>query len=150
MWDIAARYHELVDPLNSGEGVRGTGELVPLMPATYTESVREFERLYDLMRNRAKQESFRGVSVGTLRWHILEYHLKAEKVVRIEPVRVLKGRKRVQLRDANGDLVVRLNVGYRRHPDAREGRAVDGIEWIAGRWGLRSEPMLPRELLVAA
>jgi hypothetical protein len=48
----------------------------------------------------------------------------------------------VQLRHPDGSLVMRPNIGYRRHPDAREGKAADGIEWIASRWGLSSEPML--------
>jgi hypothetical protein len=94
LWEIAERYHELVDPLNSGEGIRGTGELVPLMPRTYTATVKEFERLFAVMRNQARQQAFRGESLGTLRWHILEYHLKAERIVRLEVVTVKQGRRK--------------------------------------------------------
>jgi hypothetical protein len=141
LWEIAEEHDELVCPLNGGEGVRGTGESVPMMPPTYSATVREFERLMGVMRNQARQQAFRGCAVGTLRWHVLEYLLKPERVVRAETVKVRKGRRLVELRHPDGSLVMRPVVGYaRRDPGARKDRAADGIEWIAEHWSLSFEP----------
>jgi hypothetical protein len=141
LWDIAELYDELVCPLNGGEGVRGTGESVVMMPPTYTATVKEFERLLGVMRNQARQQAFRGESLGTLRWHILEYLLKPQRIVRLQTVKVRKGRRLVELRHPNGDLVMRPVVGFTgRDPGARKERAEDGLEWIAARWGLAYPP----------
>jgi hypothetical protein len=142
---IAERYHELVDTLNGPSGIRGDGDALALMPVTYTQTVREFERLMGRMRNQAKQQAYAGHSLGRLRWHILEYHIKAEPVIRREPVIAIKNGKPVHLKDADGKPAYRRSIQpeqYRRHPDAREVKATLGLEWMALNWGLKSEPML--------
>lgn len=144
LWEIAERYHEFTETLVSA-GIPGNGETFGVleMPDTYTPTVREFERLLGVMHNQAKQKSFRGVGLGRLRWHLLEWHLKAERVIRREPVTAKKNGKVVVLRDADGLMVVRPVIGFRRHRDAREERARDAVAWMAENWGLFSEPMLP-------
>lgn len=150
LWEIAERYTDLVEPLNGPTLVAGDGESLAVMPGTYTPTVREFERLMAVMRNQAKQKAFRGTSLGKLRWHILEWHLKAERVVRHQTVTAKRHGKVVPLRSGDGTTVQRLVVGYRRDPQAREQKARDGIAWMAENWALKHEPMLPEQIRVAA
>ena len=147
--EIADRYWELVDP-DHCNGMPGSGERLPQMPATYTPSVREFERLLNFMRNQAKQKAFNGESLGVLRWQVLAWHVDARKVIRHEPVMVFAHGKWGTVRDAEGELVTRPTISFHRHRQAREEKARWGLEWMAANWGLVSEPMLPDELLVAA
>lgn len=143
LWEIAERYHDYVDTLNGPTGVPGDGSGTDGMPKTYTATVREFERLLCLMRNQAKQQSFNGHSLGTLRWHIVEYHLKAQRVVRQQPILARKNGKMVALRTIDGKPATRPVLAYIRDPQVREQKARDGIAWMAQHWGLATEPMLP-------
>lgn len=132
--EVAERYGELVDPLQSGSGVRGTGELGLAMPRTYTATVREFERL---------AVELRSVDPG-LHWHLLEWFLKAERVIRHEPVWVTTASgKRRRMRGPGGFYVTRAMVGFRRHPGAVAELAFRAIGWIAEEWGLPVEPESP-------
>lgn len=147
--EIAARYHELVAPLNGPDHVRGDGGSLPLPPATYTASVREFERLLRLMRNQGRQLAYRGEPVCRLRWHVLAWFVDAVRVIDHHNVYVVRhGKKRLVLRP-DGKPETRPVLAHRRHPEAREEKAVWGLEWMADRWGLETEPMLPRELVAA-
>lgn len=143
LWEVAERYHEFTDPLNGPSGVPGSGELPSRMPWTYTATVREFERLLGVMRGSAGQDWFRDWRVLALRWHLLEWHLKAERVVRQEVVTRTVGRRVVVLLDAAGEPLRKPAVGVRRHPGAVEGRARDAVAWMAEGWGLACEPELP-------
>jgi hypothetical protein len=149
LWEIAESYSELVDPSFGPSGVRGSGELGLRMPWSYTGTVREFERLQQRLR----------VEDAVLGWHLLEWHLKAERVTRLETVTVLRGRRRVQLRHPDGSLVMRRTVTYRRHPGAVEGRWLEeerawaspsaraAVAWIATRFEFEPEiPVHPEEL----
>lgn len=144
LWEIAERYDELVSPLNGPADLRGSGERHAMMPASYTPTVQEFERLLGVMRNQAKQQAFRGHSIGTLRWHILEYCLKAVRTIKQQPVTVVKrGKKKpVPLRHKDGSPVTAPAFHYVRHPQARKEMAELGISWMAQNWGLKTEPML--------
>lgn len=148
--EIARRYHDLVCPLNGPDRIRGDGESVPRMPPTYTATVREFERLMGVMRSQARQQAAHGEAVGTLRWHILAWYVDAEPVTRHRNVYVARhGKKPRLLLKANGKPLTRPETGFRRHPQARKEKADWGLEWMAERWGLGTEPMLPRELTSA-
>jgi hypothetical protein len=142
---IAANYHQLVSPLNGPSGIRGDGQSDPAMPPTYTPTVREFERLMRLMRNQAKQQAHSGESLGTLRWHILAWHVNADRSPHQQPVVVTTntGKKRqLRRRDGRPELRVTHRNPPRRHPQARADKARLGIEWLAQNWGLRTEPEL--------
>jgi hypothetical protein len=145
---IASRYVELTEPCGK-DGIRGDGTGVSLMPRTYTATVKEFERLMGVMRNQAKQKAYAGWSLGKLSWHILEWFVKAEPVVRSRPLLVTgKGGKLVPAYESTGERAMIRTAAYLRNPDAREDRALLGLEWMAGAWALRIEPMLPDEIVV--
>lgn len=141
--EIAERYHELVDPLNGpGESV-GTGELLSLMPRTYTATVKEFERLVKLLR----------VEERELWGHVNGWWLSATtRTVWLCPrcgpchqsEHVHQGRK------TGKPLTVKCRRvrQWRRATGARESLALEGLNWVADRWGLGTEPMLPSEILV--
>jgi hypothetical protein len=133
LWEIAESYGDLVDPSFGPSGVRGSGELGLRMPWSYTGTVREFERLVGVLRG----------AEPVLRWHLLEYHLKAVRVVRFEVVRVQKGRRLVELRHPDGSLVMRRQVDFRRHPAAVKGQAEAAVRWLAAMWGAPFEPEIP-------
>jgi hypothetical protein len=146
---IALRYHELADPHNGPDRVRGDGDSVSLMPRTYTATVKEFERLMGVMRNQAKQKAYAGYSLGKLRWHVLEWYVKAEPVVRSRPLLVTgKGGKLVPAYESTGERAMIRTVAFIRDRDAREDRALLGLEWMAGSWALSHEPFLPDEIVV--
>lgn len=148
LWTIAGLYNELVDPLNGPAALRGDGDSVVRMPETYTQTVREYERLVALMRNQAKQQAFEGFSIGTLRWHLVEWHHRSVKVVKHEPVTVMKGKKRLNVRHPDGTPVTRPKVSYIRHKDANVKRAELAIRWMAKHWNEKlGEPMVPQAVL---
>lgn len=161
LWTIAENYQDLVDPLNSRAGIHGTGEALALTPATYTSTVREFERLMTTMRNDRHRSLItlgagERVSVRSLHWHLLEYHLKAVRTTRAPKLTIARGhtpRKLVKLQvDDQGSPLPQFRV--HRHPQARLELAAAACEWQAENWGLSHEPMLPaamtEPMLVAA
>lgn len=143
--ELADRYAELVDPLASRSGVAGDGGSLPLPPPTYTGSVREFERLMVAMRLEA-----RPLWTHVMAWHIDVMHTArwlcgtCDRMTHEEVHRH---------RDRQGrpyEVTGRRVVFTVRHPAANERRAREGLGWMAERWGLDHEPMLPRELTVMA
>lgn len=155
LWTIAENYMDLVDPLNSRAGIHGTGEALALTPATYTSTVREFERLMGVMRNDRHRSlitltSGEKVSVRSLRWHLLEYHLKAVRTTRAPKLMIARGhtRKLVKLQvDDHGAPLPQFRV--HRHAQARIEFAAAATEWQATNWGLSHEPMLPAAMTEA-
>lgn len=161
LWTIAANYQDLVDPTASA-GIQGDGNTfgLQLTPATYTSTVREFERLMTTMRNDRHRAlitltSGERVSVRKLHWHLLEYHLKAVRTTRAPKLTIARGhaRKLHKLQvDQHGAPLPQFRV--HRHPQARIELAVAATEWQADNWGLSHEPMLPsamtEPMLVAA
>jgi hypothetical protein len=146
---IALRYHELADPHNGPDRVRGDGDSVSLMPRTYTATVKEFERLMGVMRNQAKQQAYAGWPLGKLRWHIMAWFVDAQPVVRSRPLLVTgKGGKLVPAYEATGERAMVRTAAFIRNPDAREDRALLGLGWMAEAWALKVEPMLPQEIVV--
>ena len=142
--EIADRYWELVDP-NHRNGERGSGDREVKMPASYTNSVKEFERLLNVMRNQGRQKAFKGEPLCVLRWQVLAWHVNARKIIRHEPVLVFARGRWQQVRDPEtGELVTRPTVNFSRDRQAREEKARLGLEWMAENWGLLSEPMLPK------
>lgn len=158
---ILTDLHELSDPLRSGQGFGSGG--IPLMPhakgcsiircSCPRQSVVEVERLLALMRNQAKQQAVEGIPVGTLRWHVVAWYVEARRVVTFEQVPRKKGHKTLVpagqdiLRDRKtGETIPARQVErWTRHPDARKDRADLGVRWMAERWALELEPMLPVE-----
>lgn len=161
--ELLERYHELTDPVRSGNRSGLTG--VTLMPHERScalhergrqctcsfRAVTELERLLALMRNRAKQEAYGGYSLGVLRFHVVAWYVDVERVASWHPIVVKRGRTRVAvgqevLRDVSGRWVPSVRVEHppRRDPHARRERAELGVEWLAKRWALEVEPSLPR------
>lgn len=167
--ELLARYHELVDPLNGPGGVRGDGEAVALMPRTYTASVRELERIVRGMRDNGHQLVRLGdlvdglapaqqqmrLSVRALWWQINARYIAAPVRIAVTEVteKVLDKHGRVK-RGRNGEVL--MEVKKRRAPEplldprVNEKIVSAAVAWMAGAWSLASEPMLPRNLLVAA
>lgn len=169
---IAERYHELVDPMLSATGVRGSGDRLPLSPhephclvltreghgrrcTCAYRTVTEFERLmaqmrYDRHTSLILTAPGEKHSLRRLRWHILAWYTDATIVRRHVPVTVAKGKKlkvvRDQeiLRDEQGQWVPsRLAKQTFRLPGARQALADAGLRWMAVNWGLRHSPELP-------
>jgi len=119
----------------------------------WRQDVGEVERLLGVMRNQARQQAFRGVSLGTLRWHVLAWYVNVDRVASWHPVKLRRGKRppvasgQQVLRDREGRWVPAVRVEHppRRDPQAREARALDGVAWMAERWSLGHEPMLPAE-----
>ena len=133
-------YNDLADPCQSGNGGTQGSDGLTLMPATYTDSVRELERLLKLMREDRGlsliQTSQGKVSVRKLHWHVSEWFIRCTTANRwvTEPARTRSGKKTTRR--------VRAIVTV-RNPAVDE-RLVDaGVRWLAENWGLDSEPMLP-------
>lgn len=137
--EIASRYEELVDTPGR-TGVPGSGEYGPRMPRTYTATVKEFERLLKRMRNQAKQKAYGGYSLGTLWWHLVQWHVHPRGRVQ----RVVAVRQKVK--GGRSMVVYTPTMVVVRHPDSREERAVLALEWMSEHWGLGVEPMVPDEL----
>lgn len=130
---LLERYVELVDPMQSGNGSGDTG--LRLMPATYTASVRELERLMQRMRQERRSQW----------WHVSERYIRAEHVLRdVKVKRRTKHGKTVT--------VVERQVVTSYHPGVRLEKVRRGVAWLADEWDARriGEPMLPRDVQVAA
>lgn len=162
---LLERHAELTDPVRAGTGKGGPGVLVmpharrcailtssPPRCTCWRRDVVEVERLLALMRNQAKQQAYHGVSVGTLRHHVLAWYVNATRVGQWQPIVVRKGRKlsvptgQDVLRTRSGRVVpARYHVSWLREPDARHDRALLGVLWMAEHWGLGHEPMFATE-----
>lgn len=129
---LLERYAELVDPMQVRDGT-GDGTDVNLMPRTYTPTVRELERLLIRMRTERRSQW----------WHVTERYLRCQhKTMDVHVKRKAKNGKTVK--------VLERQVVTTWHPGVKNERVRRGIEWLADQWSLPTEPMIPRELLVAA
>jgi hypothetical protein len=165
---LLERYAELVDPQQSRGGL-GSGERLPLMPATYTASVRELERLLRVMRddrvNRVvgRGPDGRALTPRRLWWHVNAWFLAAETVT-VRPPKVTRKNRGKQLRrqpldEQGAPLPVYLDkrdgktkrlVRVLRPAGADERIAELGVRYLASVWSAGFEPMLPDELRDAA
>lgn len=154
LWRIAELYGDLVDPLQSGAGIPGTGESIPMLSESlYTPTVREFERLLKTMKDdrhaalRTLEDGSKA-SVRQCRWHLVEWHIRAERTLNWPSLKVKAnaGRKLVKLPlDEDGRPLPAVRVT--RHPQAREELAVEAVRWMAAHWRLATEPMLPQAVI---
>jgi hypothetical protein len=141
---LLERYDDLVDPQQAGHSANLTG--VPLMPPTYTDSVRELERLLRRMRDDRSEPLLRvgerKVSVRACWWHINTRYIACTRVIKVEMVRrrgkhgkhiTVPERHVITLANGSEDAIVKR-----------------GVQWIADAWSLKHEPMLPDEAKVAA
>ena len=107
-----------------------TSPSVMMDPLYHAGTFRELEESLRWMRNQAKQQAYRGVSVGVLRWHVRKWWIELEMVQRRVVVR--------RLRVKGGRLVEEF--GWRmvpvRDPQVREQKALWGAEWIDLQWPL--------------
>lgn len=152
LWRIAELYNDLTDPLNGPSDIRGTGELTAgLDPKLYTPTVKEYERLVKLMRDDHHHPLIVTPtgkhSIRSLWWHLEHWHHRAQKVIRHYPVTTKNHGKIITLRNADGSPVTRPTIAYLRDPKASEQKAQLAITWIAQRWNLPVEPMLPAPVI---
>ena len=158
--ELLERYHDLVDPLTSA-GIPGDGATagILLMPATYTASVRELERLIRLLRDDHHGPIVKWTHNGQryeasprrLWWHLNAYYIDVVHVLHVPSLKQPKN-KRKQLRRAAVDQDGRAlpQVRVLRKAEARYPIALKALEHIAEAWSLPHEPMLPRELAAHA
>lgn len=133
---ILERYSELVDPMQSRSTV-GDGVAIPLMPGTYTPTVREVERILNAMRDSGHP------LLRRLWWNLHERYIAATtRTVSRTVTRKVKGGKRLTVTERHVQPVFDHRVNERM--------VSLGVRWVASEWSLRGEPMLPRELQVSA
>lgn len=129
--ELLERFNELCDPMQSGNGEGDTG--LRLMPATYSASVRELERLLTRMREVRRSQW----------WHVTERYIRATSVLRdVQVKRKGKNGKTVTLTERH--VVAVYDRGVRLEKVRR------GVEWLASEWSLPHEPMLPDAILAAS
>lgn len=165
---LLTSYHQLVDPLQQGSGNGPTGVL--LMPATYTPSVRELERILKAMRDDPRNAILRHedgtkrildgkpVTPRRLWWHANAWYIQCERVTvrpTLKASRNAKGKLSRLRVDEHGqplavDTTGRPLVRVLRAPEARYQLAQAALQHIAENWALPHEPMLPTELATAA
>ena len=141
--ELLERFNELTDPMQSGNGDGDSG--LRLMPATYTPSVRELERLIVKLREERHN----------VWWHLNERYLKAVQSTAWECPKC-KGvshaathshrDKRGKLSSYKGVRVLRTSWSERVNPVKVE----TGVRWVASEWTLKHEPMLPDVVLAAS
>lgn len=134
---IAERYQELVEPAGSN-GLPGSGEHVPLMPRTYTATVRAFESLYRVCPARS---SVLGWFMGPTRttWGCPECGQPTGEGVR--HIHRIEGKPRK---------VDRVRIVVKHREAGMASLAESGILWMAEEWCWPFEPMRPDEIMVAA
>lgn len=118
----------------------------PKGPVYVADSAPEGAGMQLLLRARREGLIVVSSSIGVLRWHLVEWFLKAETVTKHYPVTVIRGGRRVALTHRGGEPVTRPEIVARRSPNARQHLAMLGISWMADHWSLALEPMIPREL----
>lgn len=151
---LLEHYHDLTDPMQM-RNEPGEGGGLLLMPATYTASVRELERLLRRMRDDRTHPLLtlptgEKVSVRACWWHLNEWYLKATQTL-TTPNTTPKRSKGKQLKraqvDEHGQPLKHTRV--LRNAEARHQTALRGVQWLADNWSLTHEPMLPQELIAA-
>ena len=160
---LLERYTELVDPMQMrNEPGEGSGLL--LMPATYTASVRELERLIRQLRDtrhgpivkwaakneRDQPETF-AASPRALWWHLNGWYIQVERRIVVPPLRPTRNKRKQLVRlPADDDGRPLGHVRVSRVAGARYPIALKAVETLAELWSLPHEPFLPRELQHAA
>ena len=143
IYQLLERWDDLVEP---GVHVDAPGDraYIPLMPSTYTPTVRELERLLKVMRSERRSQW----------WHVTERYLRSS--VRVIEVPVKNGRVKLPPHTTHlaggiqrGDKTARLTVKT-WNPAVRAEKVRRGVAWLAIGWSLPHEPMLPNELLAVA
>lgn len=141
--ELLERLTELSDPMQSGNGDGDTG--VRLMPSCYTPSVRHLEELMVKLREERHN----------VWWHVNERYIRAvhttafrcPKCKGVSHAAIHRHRdKRGKPASYHGVREARLSWNER----VNNAKVQQGVEWLAARWALQHEPMLPRELQVAA
>lgn len=145
--ELLERYRELVEPL-AGNGYGSSGQVTPLPPSTYTPSVRELERLMRKMREGSTAKTVvlpngSRTSIRSLWWNVNERYIRATPIIRDVTVhRRTKHGKRLT--------VIERQVIPVFHRDVDDAKVAAGVAWIAARWSIPNEPMLPPELKIAS
>lgn len=140
---LLGSWEDLVDPQQS-RGTFGDDSSVGfgLMPASYSPSVRELERLLRALK----------VADRALWWQLHQRFMRSERK---------RGLRRVKVTGANGKRkLVTVEVLFEvwdsrvvtHEPRSRcEGCEVcRGLQWLAENWMVRFEPMLPEGLALAS
>lgn len=149
---LLERLPELTDPMCSGNG-DGNNNLL-LMPAAYTPSVKEIERLLRQMRDNHHQPLIHlkdGTKTSTRScwWHLNERYLRVQETnaYQCPKCRMWSHNPTHRHRDKhhhnrtyNGKRALRLTYDNRVNPHHLEA----GITWIAHNWQLQNEPQLPK------
>lgn len=147
--EIAERYREFTEPLNGSSGIRGTGDLTPRMPATYTATVRQFERVAALLRDSPD------LAERELWWHLNGWWLGADTRTawhcpRCGICHQAEHRHPNRRSGVLSTVQCKRVVAWRRLPGARESEAKRAIEMMARAWpDEMAEPMLPPVELAA-
>lgn len=151
---LLEHYNDLIDPMQMRDQP-GDGTGLILMPATYTATVRELERLIRRMRDDRQHPLIHHdgekVSLRQLWWHLNAWYIAVEHKTYTPPLKVAKGKKGKLIKLQVDDQGVALpQVRVLRSPEARYQLALKAVEWLSASWELTSEPFLPRELELAA
>lgn len=155
---ILERYNDLIDPLLSGNESGSTGVL--LMPATYTPTVREVERLMQTLREDRHGpltkwthdgEPF-AASPRRLWWHLNGWYIDVQHVLHVPPLKTQKNKRKQLTRQPVDQLygAALPQVRIVRKADVRFPIALKGVERLAELWSLTHEPMLPTDLRLKA
>lgn len=141
---ILERYDELTDPMQAGNGSGDTG--LRLMPATYTASVREVERLLVQARDDRSHplvtlETGAKASIRSLWWHLNARYIASHDVIKPRNVtrRAKNGKKLT---------VAERQVVPQYDPRVRLELVDAGVAWLARSWARQFEPMLPAAVLL--
>lgn len=152
--ELLERYDDLVDPMQvrAGGDRDGVGSL---MPGTYTEAVRELERLLRLMREDRQASLLRlsdgtKISVRSCWWHLNARYIACTHLCREVPVkRKAKHGKSVTVLERR--LVVVAASPAAADVDGRPCVKVQrGIEWLEASWSPQVALELPRLVYEAA
>lgn len=133
--ELLRLYNDLASPMQGPAGIAGDGDSLPLMPSTYTASVRELERLLTVMRADAR----------SIHWHVSEYFIRCTtRNATVWEKRKAKGGKTLSVE-------VRKIV-YVRDNAIRLEKVRRGVSWLADHWNAKAigEPMLPSAVLEEA
>lgn len=134
-------YNEAEEVNGNGSGF-GTGDLVPLTPATWNRSYQQLETLLDRMRTERKSQwwhvhqRYIAAQVAMVDAHITNKKLKLPPHCELAAGAPQVGAKTVRVR------VVRWN------PAVRDEKVRRGIGWLADHY--HGEPFLPEEFALAA
>ena len=127
---ILSRYAELVER-GGLNGSSSDGGQPPQMPATYSPSVKEVERLMGVLREKDRR----------LWWHLSEKYLRSS-----ETIKTSTERRKVK---GKGYITVHLRKVVPHHsPRLDEKLVEEGLEKLASWWSLGHEPMLPKHVMV--